>query len=108
MVSYRKNSIDVRPSKSNLFWFELYVNGMFWGQHRTEKASTDFGIYIIDDAINMLSKLDNTIVINTSWKYSIKSEELINLKILTGYNDYNTILSKFDGMNLEDFINQFK
>lgn len=112
LENYKNNLIKVIPSKITTFWFTLYINGSNEGEYRSKEQAIEVGREIIDTAINQLKTIEQDTVIDQVWKNYLEQNKynptLGNLLLLTGYEDYDEILTMFEGFTIEQLLNYFK
>lgn len=112
LEKYKNNLIKVIPSKITTFWFTLYINGSNEGEYRSKEKAIEEGRESIDTAIKQLNTIDKTSVIDQVWKDYLKQDKynptLDNLLLLTGYENYDEILTMYEGVTIEELLNYFK
>lgn len=106
---YKNKLINIKPSRFNNFWYEIFINDKPFGQERSVESAIEIGESLIDDAINKLLDLDQTTVIDDVWEdYLDEDLEILNsLKLLSGLNTYEKILAMYEGYYIKDFLNKF-
>lgn len=113
MIRFYKNvKINIIPSRYNNFWYEVIINGINYGQERSIESAIEFGDSVVDSAINDLYKIDQSTVIDNVWGAYFEIDEnsniLKNLLLLSGLDNYEEILAKYEGFDIGDFLNKFK
>lgn len=107
-MNYKKCFLKVTDSQNYKFWFKLHINGIPYGDHRSEEEAYEYGIFVINKSIDVLNELDQTIVIDDNSDWYTNNTYVVNaFQILTGYSDYGIINAKFEGYYIKDFLKQF-
>ena len=112
---YKRNYIEIKESEINIDdkkYFELYINGNRFGYHSSKKSAKKYAKFLIETAIEVLSEIDKNNYIDDIWEEYLNEESnsfvLDSFRILTGYNDYQIVLAKYEGDSMEFFLNQFE
>jgi len=113
LKNYKNNLIKIAESKYNTFWYVIYINNvMQGGQERSIESGIEYAEYLIEDAISILSKIDQDTVIDNVWEDYLMTKDNISildsLKLLTGYSTYAEILTMYEGFEIGEFLKRFK